>query len=224
MKPSVSHELPKLMVSTFSPDHSEAVVHIKHRSALLSFCSTTDWLEDTGWVEALVQAKVASADTADSFLKVSRITRTRHAHQVTASSLYILLKRSYAHYQESLEPECHAETFDDCCARYNQDIPQLYFWHTALELELLVFSLVRFLREANFALYVNCLTKLTPWFFTTPTTQDGCQLIFETWSVWAQSTQKLPWSLWMATSLFAKPAECCPSWLWTRHMSKTMPL
>ena len=56
------------MGQTSSPNHSQAVVHIKHRSVLLSFCSTTDWLEDTGWVEALVQAKVASAGTADSFL------------------------------------------------------------------------------------------------------------------------------------------------------------
>ena len=45
-----------------------------------------DWLEDSGWVEALVQAKVASAGTADSFLKASHVTRMRHAHQVTAST------------------------------------------------------------------------------------------------------------------------------------------
>ena len=51
-----------------------------------------DWLEDSGWVEALVQAKVASAGTAQSFLKASHVTRTRHAHQVTANILYILLK------------------------------------------------------------------------------------------------------------------------------------
>ena len=70
-----------------------------------------DWLEDTGWVEALVQAKVASAGTAYSFRKASHVTRTRHAHQVTASSLYILLKKSYmyAHYKESLEPGSQAE-------------------------------------------------------------------------------------------------------------------
>ncbi len=39
-----------------------------------------DWLEDSGWVQALVQAKVASAGIADSFLKVSHVTRTRHMH------------------------------------------------------------------------------------------------------------------------------------------------
>ena len=48
----------------------------------------------------------------------------------------------------------------------NQEIPQFYFWHTALQLELLVFSFVKSLREANFAMYVDCLTKLTPWFFS----------------------------------------------------------
>ena len=43
-----------------------------------------DWLQDSEWVEALVQAKVTSPGTADSFLKVAHITRTCHVHQVTA--------------------------------------------------------------------------------------------------------------------------------------------
>ena len=33
-----------------------------------------DWLEDSGWVEALTQAKVVSSGTADSFLKDSHVT------------------------------------------------------------------------------------------------------------------------------------------------------
>ena len=86
-----------LMVPTSSPNHSQAVIHIKHCSVLLSFCITTDWLEGTGWVDALVQTKVTSAGTADFFLKAFHIART--THQVTARSLYILLKRSYTHYQ-----------------------------------------------------------------------------------------------------------------------------
>ena len=72
-----------------------------------------DWLEDAGWVEALVQAKVASAGTAGSFLRASHVTRTRNAHQVTASSLHILLKQSYAKYIESLEPETKPDSFQD---------------------------------------------------------------------------------------------------------------
>ena len=40
----------------------------------------------SGWTEALTEADVATSGTADSFLKASHITRTRHAHQVTAST------------------------------------------------------------------------------------------------------------------------------------------
>ncbi|KAH3868648.1 hypothetical protein DPMN_031799 [Dreissena polymorpha] len=38
-----------------------------------------DWLQDSGWVNALCQSNVASAGTADSFLMSSHVTRTRHA-------------------------------------------------------------------------------------------------------------------------------------------------
>ena len=69
-----------------------------------------NWLEDCGWVEALVQTKEAPAGTGNSFLKVSHVTRTRHAHQVTASCLYILLKKAYTKYKELLEPDCLPHT------------------------------------------------------------------------------------------------------------------
>ena len=46
-----------------------------------------DYLDGSGWTNALVQAGIASSGTADSFLKVSHLTRTRHAHQVTALAL-----------------------------------------------------------------------------------------------------------------------------------------
>ena len=45
-------------------------------------------LKSSGWTSALVQAGVATAGTADSFLTAAHITRTRRAHQVTACVLY----------------------------------------------------------------------------------------------------------------------------------------
>lgn len=124
-----------------------------------------DWLEDSGWVEALVQAKVASAGTAESFLKATHVTRTRHAHQVTASSLYILLKKSYASYLESSGPGDQQKAFEEWCVESKQEAPQFNFWYTALQLELLVLTFIKSLRTGNFALYVDSLTKLAPWFF-----------------------------------------------------------
>ena len=35
-----------------------------------------DWLEDSGWEEDLVQAKLASLGKADSFLKTSNVTKS----------------------------------------------------------------------------------------------------------------------------------------------------
>jgi len=44
-------------------------------------------LKESGWTSALVQAGIATTGTADSFLKVSHLTRPKHAHQVTALAL-----------------------------------------------------------------------------------------------------------------------------------------
>ena len=61
-----------------------------------------DLLESSGWTGALEQAGVATAGTANSFLKASHVTRTRRAHQITASTLYILLHKAYNQYTKML--------------------------------------------------------------------------------------------------------------------------
>ena len=55
-----------------------------------------DWLQGSGWTQALVQAEITTAGTADSFLRAAHVTRTRRAHQVTAAALYILQRRGIA--------------------------------------------------------------------------------------------------------------------------------
>ena len=49
--------------------------------------SVGDLLAFSEWTEALTEADVSTSGTVDSFLKASHITRTRHAHQVTAPAL-----------------------------------------------------------------------------------------------------------------------------------------
>ena len=41
-----------------------------------------DWLENSGWCSALVEAEIASSGTAQSFLHTSHVSRTRSTHQV----------------------------------------------------------------------------------------------------------------------------------------------
>jgi hypothetical protein len=115
------------------------------------------WLEGSGWVEVLQEAEVATPSIAESFLKASHVTRTRHAHQITACALYILLKKAYDAYVAN-------NTF---CERRKAQSPQFMYWYITLELELLLFTFVRSLCTGDFDLYIDTLTKLTPWPFGT---------------------------------------------------------
>ena len=62
---------------------------------MAAFKTIGNLLDSSGWTGALVQANVATPGTADSFLRVTHVTRTRRAHQITASSLYHLLQKAY---------------------------------------------------------------------------------------------------------------------------------
>ena len=46
-----------------------------------------DYSEAPGWTTAHIQVGITSSSTADSFLKAAHLTRTRHAHKVSAPTL-----------------------------------------------------------------------------------------------------------------------------------------
>ena len=70
-------------------------------------------LENRGWTAALVDADVATAGTADSFIKVANIKQARKAHQVPVSALYVLLQSAYANDQQDLDDDDCALSFDE---------------------------------------------------------------------------------------------------------------
>lgn len=80
-----------------------------------------DLPEGSGWVEALVQANIA---TKESFRKASHITRTSCVHQVTASSLHIPMTKAYKQYTESRLPADPLVTIDNWCTMRQQESPQ----------------------------------------------------------------------------------------------------
>ena len=131
--------------------------------ALKTLC---DWLQGSGWTQALVQAEITTAGTADSFLRAAHMTRTRRAHQVTAAALYILQRRAYDQYSTTnTEYDEQPGSFEDRCSQREQSYPQFQYWATVLALELSTLIYVRSLREANFSMYLDALTELVPWFF-----------------------------------------------------------
>jgi hypothetical protein len=42
--------------------------------------TTGDWLEESGWVGAMVQAGVSTQGKANAILKASHVTRARYTH------------------------------------------------------------------------------------------------------------------------------------------------
>ena len=125
-----------------------------------------DWLQGSGWPQVLEQAGIATAGTADSFLRATHITRTRRAHQVTAAALYILQRRAFdRHCQTLTETGQDLPSFDNWCHNAAKSIPQFQYWATVMALEICILVYVRSLREANFTMYLDALTELIPWFF-----------------------------------------------------------
>ena len=117
-----------------------------------------DVLGGSGWTTALTQAEVASSGTADSYLKAAHVTRTRHAHQVTLLTLYILQKEAF---MLSEGPKDNASAM----ARRNdmqKKSPTFMYWDLIMRYETLILIFVRTHREKNFPLYVEVLEKLTP--------------------------------------------------------------
>ena len=99
------------------------------------------------------------------FLHASHVTRTRRAHQITASSLYILLKKAFLEYQGRLEDENAQLSFEDWCSNKSVHHPQFKFWFLVLQIELAIMIFIRAVREGIFQLYIDALTNIVPWFF-----------------------------------------------------------
>ena len=116
-----------------------------------------DYLEDSGWTTALIQAGIASSGTADSFLKAAHLTRTRHGHQVCTLALSKLQCDAFLS-SEALHDE---ENFEAWRQKMVEESPTFQFWDTVLRMEIMGLIFVRAHHEANFPLYVESLRS---WF------------------------------------------------------------
>ena len=101
--------------------------------------------------------QLASSGTAESFLTASSITRTRQAHQITACSLHNLMKKAY---QDS--PGSQPLGLEDWCVQRRRARPQFQFWNLVLNMELVIFTLIRSFREGNFELHRYALYEMIP--------------------------------------------------------------
>ena len=92
-------------------------------------------LDGSGWGSALVQAGVATPGTADSFCRVTHVTRTRRAHQITAGSLFVLLEKAYSQYLVSLSDDQNPLSLEEWCSHSAELYPQFKFWLLILQMQ-----------------------------------------------------------------------------------------
>ena len=98
---------------------------------------------------SLAEAGIASSGTAESFLKVTYLTRTRHAHQVTVLALCKLQREAFL---QSPGPVYDKESFEQWMSSTSERSPTLHFLDIILRLEVLMLIFIRSLHEGNFLL------------------------------------------------------------------------
>ena len=117
---TVAKQLQWKWPDTYGEDKLFGGLHIE----MTALKTLGDWLQGSGWTQALVQAEITTAGTADSFLRAAHVTRTRRAHQVTAAALYILQRRAYDQYSTTnTEDDEHPGSFEDWCSQREQSYP-----------------------------------------------------------------------------------------------------
>ena len=122
------------------------------------------FLKGSGCTTSLEEAKVATSGTAESFISASNVAKTRRSHQITACSLYALMRA--AKEVETPGWSYCEEEFKAWCSKKAAAVPMFKYWHTALNLELAVLGFVGTLRGVNFARYKESLAILLPKFFS----------------------------------------------------------
>ena len=111
-----------------------------------------DWLEGSGWVEILVRADIKSPGRAESMLQGRQVKRCRYVHQITCAGLYILLLKGY----EMANSLSSLQQWTNMMRSKSQ---QFNYWFTVIELMSILLQLVRSLREANFAMFLQALEE-----------------------------------------------------------------
>ena len=120
-------------------------------------------LNGRGWTVALVQANIASSGTADSFIKASHLRQTRHAYQVTAANLYILMQQVYKNYTSNVRSsQAAVVTLEKWAIKQAKGNVQFDYWFQVLTLEINLLLFIRSLREGNFQLYFESLNTIVP--------------------------------------------------------------
>ena len=115
-----------------------------------------------------------------------RLTRTRHAHQVTALVLAKLQDEALLHTRGVINDEAKEAWKQEMA----QKSPTFQYWDTVLNMELLGLVFIRSHHEGNFSQYFESLKAMVPWFFSLDHHNYACWI-----SIHIRDMESLPASI-----------------------------
>ena len=118
-----------------------------------------NWIQGSGWVEAFVQANITTADRIDSFLNGSKVKTTHHAHQL---SWAVLIKLSHS----AFDDQSKFNNYVDWRNHLMEKNANANYWFQLIQLETLLFTFIKSLRDADFELFLDCLKSINKWMFS----------------------------------------------------------
>ena len=118
-----------------------------------------DWLKRSGWAKIYEYSSNSSPGKADSFLScagVVGIKRFRYAHQVSLTALVTLAN-------EAFQAQSEFWDYKDWKEGLKRRSATAMYWFTVTELEMLLFSFARGLRQSVFSLFTASFEAMLPW-------------------------------------------------------------
>ena len=129
--------------------------------------------------------------TADSFLKASHVLRTRHAHEVIAAALCVVMYKACNAHKAGLDEGEEPKSFSDWRKQAKLECPQFHNWsltnNSTLHFQPTTRIFVRSLRKENFLFFYKNASQFP---LDNTTTRDGCESLVAIWNVLKQKFQQ----------------------------------
>ena len=133
-----------------------AVVHIQ----MAMLAAIGDWLGGSDWISVMTTTGVTTEGRGLGLQESSHTPRAQWAHQVSASALFILLKKAFEDYQHTT-PDVELLSFNNWSKYMTSTRPQFHDWYNVLQLELLFLKFQLFFKfhvKVSLGLQLTCPT------------------------------------------------------------------
>ena len=153
------HALGKQVQWTYHEDYKDVTWQMGPLHIEMVLMNTIgNWIQGSGWVEAFVQANITTTGRIDSFLNGSKVKRTRYVHQL---SLEVLIKLAH----NAFNDQSKFNNYIDWRNHIIQENANASYWFQLIQLEMLLFTFIKSVRDTDFELILDCLKSKNKWMF-----------------------------------------------------------